>query len=68
MQKPYPGNVRLLLRLSGQRIGEESEDKDTDKANSPEPHNDLPVLLPRHQYHRGKGCQSLQDAIKRRFN
>ena len=27
-----------------------------------------PVLLQRHQYHRRKGCQSSQDAIKRRFN
>jgi len=28
----------------------------------------LIVLLLRDQYHREKGCQSFQDAIKRRFN
>ncbi len=28
----------------------------------------LVLLLRRHQYHRGKGCQGRQDAINRRFN
>jgi hypothetical protein len=37
----YPIDLPRLLRVGGQRCGEQSEDKGTNKPDGPEPHNGL---------------------------